>query len=137
MAFVRKDVKGKDKDFFNSFGIIYENNLVEADRFTMWTVDRERKIYFIYLGGGALEHPNAYALIWKNRKVIITVEVRPSKKSIGLLFEKIIATKELENFNEELEDIIKEIFCFTFKGREVEFINFSKIKFIEEGNLHG
>ncbi len=31
MAFVRKDVKGKDKDFFNSFGIIYENNLVEEE----------------------------------------------------------------------------------------------------------
>ena len=42
MAFVREDVKGKDKDLFTSFGIIYENNLVEADQFTMWTVDRER-----------------------------------------------------------------------------------------------
>ncbi len=33
MAFVREDVKGKDKDLFNSFGIIYENNLVEDELF--------------------------------------------------------------------------------------------------------
>ena len=76
MAFVKEDVKGADKALFDSFGFVFDNEPVKAGRFTTWTVDRKRDIYFTYLGGGALERPSVYGLIWKNNKIIITTEIR-------------------------------------------------------------
>lgn len=56
MAFVREDVTGNDKTLFDSFRIVFENEPVTAGRFTTWTVDREREIYFTYLGGHQKDH---------------------------------------------------------------------------------
>ncbi len=136
MAFIKEDVTGADKALFDSFGFVFDNEPVKAGRFTTWTVDRKRDIYFTYLGGGALEHPYVYALIWKNRKVIITVESRSYKENVHWLIESIKASKSLEQDKKAIIEIIKEVVPITY-GCEVIFEVFPEPVFVEEERLNG
>lgn len=56
MAFVKEKILEENKELFDSFNLCYDGVKREVNKFTYWLVDKEREIYFIYLGGGALEH---------------------------------------------------------------------------------
>lgn len=136
MAFVKEKILEENKELFDSFNLCYDGVKREVNKFTYWLVDKEREIYFIYLGGGALEHPYVYALIWKNRKVIITVESRSYKENVHWLIESIKASKSLEQDKKAIIEIIKEVVPITY-GCEVIFEVFPEPVFVEEERLNG
>ena len=136
MALVKEDVTGADKALFDSFGFVFDNEPVKAGRFTTWTVDRKRDIYFTYLGGGALERPSVYGLIWKNNKIIITTEIRGYIDKNHWLIESIKASNNLKDKKEELIEIIKE----TTNADNQRGIIIDKLPepvFVEEERLNG
>lgn len=136
MAFIKKRVS-ENKDLYNSFNLIYQGKRKEADELSKWYVDEDRNIYFDFLGGGALEQPSTYMLIWNNRKVVINVEVRPSTDRVCWIIESIKAVKELELYKDDVINLIKEAAIATYKERKVMFSSIPSIDFVEEEQLNG
>lgn len=136
MAFVRKNVL-ENKELYDSFNLKYRGKNLDVDDISKWYVDEERNIYFKFLGGGALEHPSTYALIINKRKVIIDVEVRPSPDTVLWIIESIKASKELEQYKNDIINIIKEAVTIIYKERKVEFLTIPSVIFIEEEQLNG
>ena len=136
MAFVRKRVL-ENKELHDSFNLKYYGKKVEVYDFSKWYVDEKRNIYLEFLGGGALERPNTYALILNKRKVIIDVEIRPSTNKVCWIIENIKASKELEQHKNDIINIIKEIATVIYKERKVEFLKIPDVVFVEEEQLNG
>ena len=137
MAFVKEDVLGNNMELYESFNLYYDGKKRNPNGATQWQVDKERDIHFIFLGGGALERPKVYALIWKGEKVIISVESRPQRKgNVHWLIEEIKASKNLEQYKDELVEIIKEVAEADY-GCEVVFMKFPEPIFVEEERLNG
>ncbi len=71
MAFVNEKIPEADKERFNSFS--FKNPVThEPNKANKWTIDRERDIFLVALGGkGAYvtEIPMFYALVWKNKVI--------------------------------------------------------------------
>ncbi|MCH5196341.1 MAG: hypothetical protein J1F28_06490 [Oscillospiraceae bacterium] len=137
MAFIKEKVLEKNRELFESFELMFREEKIDASEFTSWYVDKEREIYFIWLGGGALQIPETYELIWKNRKAIITVEFRPSKEQIYCIINSIKASRQLEQQKDELMNIIMEIISVMFNGKRIEYEMLSNFEFVEEHKLHG
>ena len=136
MAFVKEYLTKQDKELLDSWKICREGKLIESSIYKSWNVDREREIYFIFLGGGALERPSIYALILKNKKVIISVESRSYKDNVHGFIESIKASKTLEHDKENITEIIREVVPI-FYGCEVIFEVFPEPVFIEEEIFNG
>ena len=136
MAFVRKRVS-ENKELYNSFNLMYHGKRKEASELSKWYVDEERNIYFEFLGGGALEQPSTYILIWNNRKVMIDVEVRPSTDKVCWIIENIKAVKELERYKNDIINLIKEAAIALYKEKKVEFSAIPSVVFVEEEQLNG
>lgn len=135
MAFIKEKVLEK-LELFESFNLTYDGKKRKVSEATNWYVDTEREIYFVWLGGGALETPKTYALIWKNRKAIIDVETRPSNDKTTWIMD-MIASKQLESQKSDLMNILSEITFIMYKGKKVEFQLLSDIEFVEESRLNG
>ena len=79
MAFIKEIVPEADKELYNSFEIKDELSERYKDYVYKWiperrewVVDRERKIYFIYVTGGQNEdHPMQFNLIYNREKVVL------------------------------------------------------------------
>ena len=136
MAFIKEKVLEKNRELFESFNLTFREEKIDASEFTSWYVDKEREIYFIWLGGGALETPKTYALIWKNRKAIIYVETRPSNDKTTWIMD-MIASKQLESQKSDLMNILSEITFIMYKGKKVEFQLLSDIEFVGDERLKG
>ena len=136
MAFVKEYLTKQDKELLGSWKIRKEGKLIDPSIYKSWNVDKERESYFIYLGGGALERPSIYALIWKGKKVIISVESRSYKENVHWLIESIKSSKVLEHDKEKIIEIIKEVVPISY-GCEVIFEVFPEPVFIEEEILNG
>lgn len=136
MAFVKEYLTKQDKELLDSWKICKEGKFIDSSIYKSWHVDKERKIYFIYLGGGALERPRIYALIWKGKKVIISVKSRSYQENVHWLIENIKASKALEHDKEKIVEIIKEVVPISY-GCEVIFEVFPEPVFIEEEILNG
>ncbi len=136
MAFVRRCVS-ENKELYNSFNLMYQGKRKEANELSKWYVDEKRNIYFEFLGGGALEQPSTYILIWNNRKAIINAEVRPSTDSVCWIIDNIKATKELELYKDDVINLIKEAVIATYKERKVVFSSIPSIVFVEDEQLNG
>ena len=119
-----------------SWKIRKEEKFIDPSIYKSWNVDKEREIYFIYLGGGTLERPSIYALIWKSKKVIISVESRSYKDNVHWLIESIKASKALEHDKEKIVEIIKEVVPISY-GCNVIFEVFPEPVFVEEEILNG
>ena len=136
MAFIKEKVLEK-LELFESFNLTYDGKKREANESTMWYVDKEREIYFIYLGGGAWQIPTTYLLIWKNRKVIIDVEVRPTENEVHWKIESIKSSNQLQKQKDDLINIIKEIGAVMYKKRGMIIEAIPNILFVEESRLNG
>ena len=119
MAFVKELVSGADKELYKSFEIYdYDHNKISGLKlYTDWAVDHDRKIYFTYVSGGALEHPEQYDLIWQGEKIVIfmkvSVEREPLKDNLShikSLYEiiSIRAPKKFVYQQDEMIELIKE-----------------------------
>ncbi len=136
MAFVNAYLTKKEKELLGSWKIRKEEKFIDPSIYKSWNVDKEREIYFIYLGGGTLERPSIYALIWKSKKVIISVESRSYKDNVHWLIESIKASKALEHDKEKIVEIIKEVVPISY-GCNVIFEVFPEPVFVEEEILNG
>lgn len=82
MAFVREYILDDNKELFDSFNLTYDGKQREANEFATWYADKERGIYFVFLGGGVFEQASTYALIWKSEKIIIDVNIQPTENAV-------------------------------------------------------
>lgn len=96
---------------------------------------RTRNLFYLFRRG-ALERLSIYALIWKGKKVIISVESRSYKENVHWLIESIKASKALEHYKEKIIEIIKEVVPISYEC-EVIFEVFPEPVFIEEEILNG
>lgn len=118
MAFINEKVPENDWKLYNSFNLCYEDKRIVADKYKWWTVDRNKGIFFILLGGGAFESPESYILIWNSNKIKISItkeciKNEPSAFVVHCKIESIIAPITLKQKQEELLKILEEAFnCF-------------------------
>ncbi len=140
MAFIREWVQEKDWELYNSFELYYNNEREEANQNCLWTIDRERNIYFIFLGGGALERPQEYALIWEGRKIWMMVESKSireqpnDKLRAHWKIEGIRAEKSLEKYQDEMMSLIEEVLDeYDGGGLIVDYM--ATPVFVEEGRV--
>ena len=84
MAFVKELVSEADKELYQSCQMYdYNHNTISGLKlYTNWAVDRERKIYFTYVSGGALDHPEQYDLIWQGEKIVIFMEISVEREQL-------------------------------------------------------
>lgn len=75
MAFINEDIeREEDIQLYNSLNL--KNPIIKRvlkhSRNSDWTVDRERKIYFMHIGGGnSREFPDFLALVINNQKILM------------------------------------------------------------------
>ena len=102
MGFVYEVVKEEDRELFNSF-----LPSRKANRNTMWVADKERSIYFFYIGGEIRESIYEYFLAWDDLKIYIYTEVRCSKEDVHIWINTISMPKVLRNNNDKVKEIVK------------------------------
>ena len=123
MAFIKEIVPEADKELYNSFEIKDELDEYDKDYIykwypdNEWVVDRERKIYFIYVTGGQNEdHPMQFDLIYNGKKVVLyctmdtyktPTQDNPMKLHSVYDIIEIIMPKSLEGEQKTIVDIIK------------------------------
>ena len=125
MAFIKEIVPEADKELYNSFEIKDELSERYKDYVYKWiperrewVVDRERKIYFIYVTGGQNEdHPMQFNLIYNREKVVLYCMMHvydaptpdnPMKLHGVYDITKIVIPKTLEGKQETIIEIIKQ-----------------------------
>ena len=125
MAFIKEIVPEADKELYNSFEIKDELSERYKDYVYKWiperrewVVDRERKIYFIYVTGGQNEdHPMQFNLIYNREKVVLYCMMHvydaptpdnPMKLHGVYDITKIVMPKSLECKQETIIEIIKQ-----------------------------
>ena len=118
MAFVFERVSETDWELYNSFDLSFDDKKLIANKYKWWTVDMEREIYLILLGGGAFETPEVYTLIWNNDKIRILIEKKCvtnkfSNSVIHCRIESITAPETLKKDSNKLIEILIEAFACT------------------------
>ena len=127
MAFVYETIPEKDWGLFNSWklkntqgdlmilkeGIAPKSYCYYAEK--DWIADREREIYFVYLGGQNRGQFKVNALIWKGIKIIVTFQSKVTyakEHSASILYYdvlEILAPKILNLQKAEIVSIVNEV----------------------------
>lgn len=109
MAFIKEYITSEDIDFLNTLEIYnyHQKNIKCWNEKNIWMVDREKEIYFIYVGGSMnLEQdPQQYELIWKGKKVVIFQDNYSHDNK--WILSGIYAPVEFEPMEEQLLDVIR------------------------------
>lgn len=136
MAFIYEKILEKDWDLYNSFNLSYGGKKLIANKYKYWIIDRERKIYYILLGGGAFERPIEYALIWNDEIIFIDIESKVVRcddleDKLHYSINRILAPLILEPKEGKLIELIEEVCSF---NKDDKFIihNIAKPIFIEK-----
>ena len=105
MALVEEKVKEEDWELFNSF---VPNR--KANDCTKWIVDREKNIYFFWVGGEARECIDVYFMSWSNIKIYIYTESRIIVGGkVYIWIDSILIYKKLDSKSEIVKEIIDTI----------------------------
>ncbi|MDE6208948.1 MAG: hypothetical protein K2M73_04625 [Lachnospiraceae bacterium] len=115
MAFIYERVKEEDRELFNSFV-----KSRKANKYTRWVADKERNIYFFWIGGESREYTKEYFLAWNDLKVYIYTEVKCGKEDVHIWIKRISMPKVLSNNNEkinEIVDMIPEILQMMYRSK--------------------
>ena len=128
MALVEEKVKEEDRELFNSF---VPNR--KAYDCTKWIVDREKNIYFFWVGGEVRECIDVYFMSWNNIKIYIDTE---SHSIIGggtyMWINRILIYKMLDNeILEEIVDTIKDALQIQYEN-PIKFQKIANPTFEEE-----
>ena len=130
MALVEEKVKEEDRELFNSF---VPNR--KANECTKWIVDREKNIYFFWVGGEARECIDVYFMSWNNIKKYIYTECRIIVGGrVYIWIDSILIYKKLDSESEivkEIIDTIKEALQM-MHDNPIEFQRIAKPTFKEE-----
>ena len=128
MALVEEKVKEEDRELFNSF--VPNRKAYEC---TKWIVDREKNIYFFWVGGEARECIDVYFMSWNNIKIYIDTE---SHSIIGggtyMWINRILIYKMLDSeILEEIVDTIKDALQIQYEN-PIKFQKIANPTFEEE-----
>ena len=120
MALVEEKVKEEDRELFNSF---VPNR--KANECTKWIVDREKNIYFFWVGGEARECIDVYFMSWNNIKTYIyTTSWSVVGNSIHMWIDSILIYKKLDSESK----IVKEIVDTIKAALQIQFNNLIKFQ---------
>lgn len=94
------------------------------------------------LGGGALEIPNFYALVWNNNVIVFALyceykENDNEEYAITLTILRALAPKNLENHDDEIIELVKESLSVHYFSPRIHSLDIKfkhKPQFILEGN---
>ena len=128
MALVEEKVKEEDWELFNSFVPSRK-----ANRHTKWVVDREKNIYFFWVGGDYRDSSDIYFMSWNNIKIYIHTE---SHSIIGggtyMWINRILIYKMLDSeIVEEIVDTIKDALQIQYEN-PIKFQKIANPTFEEE-----
>ena len=130
MALVEEKVKEEDRELFNSF--VPNRKAYEC---TKWIVDREKNIYFFWVGGEARECIDVYFMSWNNIKKYIYTESRIIVGGrVYIWIDSISIYKKLDSKSEivkEIIDTIKEALQMMYDN-PIEFQRIANPTFKEE-----
>ena len=130
MALVEEKVKEEDRELFNSF---VPNR--KANECTKWIVDREKNIYFFWVGGEARECIDVYFMSWNNIKIYIyTKSWNVIGEGIHMWINKVLIYKKLDSKSEivkEIMDTIKTMLQIRFDN-SIKFQRIANPTFEEE-----
>ena len=105
MALVYEDVKKEDWELYNSFV-----PSKKANDCSMWVVDREKNIYFFWVGGDYRDSSDIYFMSWNNIKIYVYTE---SHSIVGggtyMWINRILIYKMLDSESEIVEEIVDTI----------------------------
>ena len=105
MALVEEKVKEEDRELFNSF--VPNRKAYEC---TKWIVDREKNIYFFWVGGDYRDSSDIYFMFWNNIKIFIHTE---SWSVVGggthMWINKVLINKKLDSKSEIVKEIMDTI----------------------------
>lgn len=109
MAFVYEKVKEEDWELYNSF---LPNE--KADRHTRWVADRERNIYFFWIGGEIRESIYEYFLAWDDLKIYIYIVEKMYKdnedrRNAHIWINSISLPKVLSDNDNKVKEIVETI----------------------------
>ena len=130
MALVYEDVKKEDWDLYNSFV-----PSKKANDCSMWVVDREKNIYFFWVGGDYRDSSDIYFMSWNNIKIYIYTESRIIVGGrVYIWIDSILIYKKLDSKSEivkEIIDTIKEALQMMYDN-PIEFQRIANPTFEEE-----
>lgn len=120
MAFVNEKIPEQDKPRFTAV-INYENLRKQAryipefrsDLLNLWTIDRARGVYVIFVTGGGREQLGYYAIVIDGQSIVFNVDRRvKGHDSIGLqehwdVYDLLIPLS-IESRREEIKQLIRE-----------------------------
>ena len=130
MALIYEVVKEEDRELFNSFVPSRKANIN-----TKWVVDKERNIYFFWIGGEMRESEAVYFLSWNNFKINIYIELKCGNYA-HVVIKRILLPDILRVKKEkikEIVDIIPELLQLTFR-RKIIFEEIPEVSFREKEN---
>ena len=105
MALVEEKVKEEDRELFNSF---VPNR--KANECTKWIVDREKNIYFFWVGGDYRDSSDIYFMFWNNIKIFIYTESwSVVGEGIHMWINKVLINKKLDSKSEIVKEIMDTI----------------------------
>ena len=105
MALVYEDVKKEDWDLYNSFV-----PSKKANDCSMWVVDREKNIYFFWVGGDYRDSSDIYFMSWNNIKIYIYTESRIIVGGrVYIWIDSISIYKKLDSKSEIVKEIMDTI----------------------------
>ncbi|MDE6426208.1 MAG: hypothetical protein K2K89_08755 [Ruminococcus sp.] len=84
MAFIKELVSDSNEKLYLSFEMYdYDQQTISKLKpYATWVADHKQKIYFTFIGGGSLEHPQQFDLIWQNKKIVIFAEKSVSREPL-------------------------------------------------------
>ena len=130
MALVYEDVKKEDWDLYNSFV-----PSKKANDCSMWVVDREKNIYFFWVGGDYRDSSDIYFMSWNNIKIYIYTESRIIVGGrVYIWIDRVSIYKKLDSESKivkEIIDTIKEALQMMYDN-PIKFQRIAKPTFEEE-----
>ena len=105
MALVEEKVKEEDRELFNSF--VPNRKAYEC---TKWIVDREKNIYFFWVGGDYRDYTKTYFMSWNNINIFIyTKSWNVIGEGTHMWINKVLIYKKLDSKSEIVKEIIDTI----------------------------
>ncbi|MDE6208946.1 MAG: hypothetical protein K2M73_04615 [Lachnospiraceae bacterium] len=115
MGFIYEKVKEEDWELYNSI-----SPRLKAGKHTRWVVDKERNIYFFWIGGETREYIEKYFFTWNGLNIYIYIEVRCGKEDVHICIKRISMPKVLSSNNDkinEIVDMIPEILQMIYRSK--------------------
>lgn len=112
MAFINEEISAEDKRKINLEKIKNIAGISKASELWLWTIDRERDVFLLYLLGGDTKRPACYALILKDEIVTFNANLKGdgNRKTGVKVFWKVFNLRISQTLEVQREEI-KQLIC--------------------------